>query len=115
MRRGILAAVAALTALTVTGAQAQTSYPNKPVKLVVPFPAGGTTDIVARLVAAELQKTWGQPVLIENRAGAGGNIGADAVAKSPPDGDTPEQFTAFIGAEIDQWTRVVKFSGAKVD
>ena len=88
MRRTILFAVAALAALASAGAAAQSSYPNKPVRIVVPFPAGGTTDIVARLIAVELQKTWGQPVVIENRAGAGGNIGADAVAKSPPDGYT---------------------------
>ncbi len=80
MRRKFLLAVAAVTATSVTGASAQTAYPNKPVKIVVPFPAGGTTDIVARLVAVELQKTWGQPVEIENRAGAGGNIGADVAA-----------------------------------
>jgi tripartite-type tricarboxylate transporter receptor subunit TctC len=60
----------------------------KPVRVIVPFPAGGTTDIVARLVGAELQKMWGQPVVIENRGGAGGNIGADAVAKAPADGYT---------------------------
>ena len=65
---------------------AQGAFPNKPVRIVVPFPAGGTTDIVARLISTDLQKTWGQPVVVENRAGAGGGIGADAVAKSPPDG-----------------------------
>lgn len=63
-------------------------YPSKPVRIVVPFPAGGTTDIVARLVGSELQKMWGQPVVIENRGGAGGNIGTDVVAKSPADGYT---------------------------
>ena len=65
---------------------AQGAFPNKPVRIVVPFPAGGTTDIVARLISTDLQKMWGQPVVVENRAGAGGGIGADAVAKSPPDG-----------------------------
>lgn len=79
----ILAAGAALGA----PAQAQT-FPSKPVRIVVPFPAGGTTDIVARLIGVELQKMWGQPVIVENRAGAGGAIGTEAVAKSPPDGYT---------------------------
>ena len=67
-----LIAAAAATLVTL-GAAAQ-GYPNKPVKIVVPFPAAGTTDIVARFVGVELQKLWGQPVIIENRAGAGGNI-----------------------------------------
>jgi len=75
-----------LTAYTAP-ANAQ-AFPNKPVKLIVPFVAGGATDIVARLVAQKLSATWGQPVVVENRGGAGGNIGADAVAKSPSDGYT---------------------------
>ena len=64
------------------------SWPSKPVRIIVPFPPGGTTDIVARSLGVELQKMWGQPVIIENRAGAGGNVGAEAVARSPADGYT---------------------------
>ena len=64
------------------------SYPAKAIRMVVPFPAGGTTDVVARLVAQRMTETMGQPVLVENRAGAGGAIGADLVAKAPADGYT---------------------------
>ena len=81
-----LAAVAAL-ALAPALAFAQ-AWPSKPVKIIVPFAAGGTTDVVARQLAAKLQEAWGQTVIVENKAGAGGNIGADATAKSPPDGYT---------------------------
>jgi tripartite-type tricarboxylate transporter receptor subunit TctC len=64
------------------------AYPNRPVKVVVTFPPGGTPDIYGRVMAAELQKKWGQPVFVDNRTGAGGTIGTDAVAKSEPDGYT---------------------------
>ena len=81
------ALVAVLLALWAAGASAQT-YPSKPVRLVVPFPAGGSLDVVARAIGSKLSEAWGQPVVIDNRPGAGGNIGADLVAKSPPDGYT---------------------------
>ncbi len=86
-KRALLASLAGLGALSLSAA-AFAQYPNKPIKIIVPFLAGGTTDIMARAVAADLQKAFGQAVVVENRAGAGGNIGADAVAKSAPDGYT---------------------------
>jgi len=64
------------------------AYPTKPIRLVVPFPPGGSLDVVARAIGQKLTEAWGQPVVIDNRPGAGGNIGADLVAKSAPDGYT---------------------------
>jgi tripartite-type tricarboxylate transporter receptor subunit TctC len=87
-RRSLLALLAGLASLSTAPAALAQAWPARPVKIVVPFPAGGTTDIVARLLTVELQKAWGQPVVVENRGGAGGNIGSEAVAKSPPDGYT---------------------------
>jgi tripartite-type tricarboxylate transporter receptor subunit TctC len=72
----------------VAPAQAQDDYPNRPVRIVVPFAAGGSTDVVARILADKLALEFKQPFVVENRAGAGGNIGADAVAKAPGDGYT---------------------------
>ena len=68
-------------------AHAQSSnYPNRPIKIIIPFPPGNTTDIMTRLIAPKLQERLGQPIVVENKAGASGVIGMDFVAKSKPDG-----------------------------
>jgi len=77
-----------LASLLFAGAVAAQAYPNKPVRVIVPWPPGQATDLAARIVAARLQETLGQPFIIENKPGAGGAIGTDAVAKSPGDGYT---------------------------
>ncbi len=86
MRRFAIALLALLPfAAPQTAAQ---EYPTKPVRLVVPYAAGGTTDVLARLLSPRLSETWGQSVVVENRGGANGNVGSDVVAKSPADGYT---------------------------
>ena len=75
-----------LSILSFNAASQATDFPNKAVRIVVPFPPGGATDITARVVAEKLSAKWGQPVVIDNKAGAGGNVGSDLVAKSAPDG-----------------------------
>jgi len=95
-RRRVVSSAAALLLLAAAGLpqalHAQT-YPSRPIKLVVPFPPGGPLDAVGRAIAQKLTEAWGQSVVVDNRPGAGGNIGADVVAKSPPDG-----YTIVMGA-----------------
>ncbi|WP_199873266.1 tripartite tricarboxylate transporter substrate binding protein [Ideonella sp. A 288] len=88
-RRSALSLLAAAALATLVGpALAQDGWPTKPVRMVVPFAPGGSTDVIARMVGQKLSALWGQSVVIENRAGAGGNVGADVVAKSAADGHT---------------------------
>jgi tripartite-type tricarboxylate transporter receptor subunit TctC len=86
-------ALATLSSLALMGAgstlaQAQTAYPSQPIKFIVPYPAGGTTDVLARMVAQKMQESWQQTVVVENKPGAGGTIGNNLVAKAPADGYT---------------------------
>ncbi|MGD9946523.1 MAG: Bug family tripartite tricarboxylate transporter substrate binding protein [Burkholderiaceae bacterium] len=92
-RRAALAAVAAALAVPLaaglpTGAAYAQAFPNKPLRIIVPFPPGGSTDLLARRIAEKLSVSFGQPVIVENKPGAGGTLGSDQVAKSAPDGYT---------------------------
>jgi tripartite-type tricarboxylate transporter receptor subunit TctC len=99
-RRALLAATPLLLAPALL--RAQPAWPSRPIRLIVPFQAGGATDVTARVIAERLGTLLGQPVVVDNRAGAGGNVGADAVAKAEPDGHT--LLMATIGtASINQY------------
>src|SRR3977135_2989807 len=95
-RAGALACAMLLSVVAISFSQAARSqpaqpgaaYPEKPIRLVVPFAAGGALDVVARIVGQKMTETWGRQIVINNRLGAGGNIGAEFVAKAPADGYT---------------------------
>jgi tripartite-type tricarboxylate transporter receptor subunit TctC len=87
MHKALVSAVATV-AVMLSGSAVAQAYPTKPIRLIVPYAPGGGTDIISRAAAIELTKTLGQPVTVENRAGAGGNVGAEIAAKSAPDGYT---------------------------
>ena len=91
-------AIAVVVAVLAAGSAGAQNYPNRPIRIFVPFAAGGAVDVLARLMGAKLTEQTGQPVIVENRPGAGGTLGADAVAKAPPDGYTILQNTS--GAAI---------------
>src|SRR5262249_6531389 len=102
-RRAVLRGCAALCALGAAGrtiAQDTGDYPNRPLHLIVPFAPGGGTDIVGRVIAQKLGEAWKQPVVVENKAGGTGTIGAFAAAKSPPDGYTLTMMTASHSVNV---------------
>ncbi|RZI97999.1 MAG: tripartite tricarboxylate transporter substrate binding protein, partial [Haliea sp.] len=92
-RRGVLRATAAGAAVAAFGSQAQSGWPTKPVNCIVPFPAGGGTDAFARPLSAQFTKQTGKQLIIDNRGGAGGNVGASVASRAAPDG-----YTLFMGA-----------------
>ena len=100
-------------ALAVMPAAAQERYPSKPLRLVVPFAPGGSTDIFARLIADRLAAPLGQPVVVENRSGAAGNIGAEAVARAAPDGYTLLMATTGVMAINNAMYRNMTYDAAK--
>ena len=110
MRRTMFAVFAVL--LCAAPALAQ-NYPVKPVRIVVPFSPGGATDIVTRIVAQKLSETWGQQVLVDNRAGASGNIGGEIVAKAPPDGYTVFMTSGSIVSANQHLFRKMSFNPEK--
>ena len=105
----ILLTFLASLAISAGPAVAQT-YPQKPIRLIVPFPAGGIADVFGRIIGAKLSEAWGQSVLVENRPGAGGNIGADLVAKAPADG-----YTLLMGSIGTQAVNVSLFRNMPYD
>ncbi len=108
-------ALALLVALVICigGAAAQERYPNRPVRIIVPFAPGGSTDIFARLIGERLSAAVGQPVVIENRPGAAGNIGAEAVARSTPDGYTLLMATTGVMAINNALYKSMTYDAAK--
>jgi hypothetical protein len=109
VRIGIWSWVVGVVMLAVPVA-AQDAYPNRPVRWVVPFPAGGPTDTLSRILAAKLGEQWGQSVVIENKGGASGAIGSDAVAKAPPDG-----YTLILGTQSTHGSNLIFFPNLPYD
>ena len=110
-RRSLLFALAALACAP---AFAQADFPNRPVKLITLSTAGGALDVLARLIADEISRNVGQQVFVENRVGAGGNLGAEATAKSPPDGYTTGMVTvATHGINPTLYGDLIRFDAVK--
>lgn len=96
--RTFLYSAAAASLLIAAGARGQTGWPDRAVKIIVPYPAGGSTDVLARILSEPFNAMYGQPFVIENHPGAGGNIGIAAVTTSTPDGYTASAAICFIAS-----------------
>ncbi|MYN14194.1 tripartite tricarboxylate transporter substrate binding protein [Pusillimonas sp. TS35] len=110
IRKFAIPALLAAIVTPLTAGNALAAYPERPIVFVVPFTAGGITDNVARTAAAKLEKELGQPIIVENRAGAGGNIGADYALRAPADG-----YTVFLGTQGTQITNPLMYDSTKYD
>ena len=123
-----LALAIASAGLGTRAAQAQSDYPARPVTLIVPFAPGGGTDISARTLAARVGSKWGKSVLVENRGGAGGILGAEVVAKAKPDGytllmgqgavpqsSTPRELQALIDSDLARYGRIIREKNLKAE
>ena len=102
--------ITAFAAIFFTSVALAQAFPNKPIKLIIPFAPGGSTDIVGRIMAAKMTPIMGQPVIVENRAGAGGSIGAGEIAKAAPDG-----YTIGMGSVSTMGTNIVAYKNNKLD
>lgn len=109
-RTWIKLAAAAATLSLAGAAAAQATYPDRPIRLIVPFPPGGTSDVVGRIFAEALAKQIGQPVVVENRGGAGGTVGSRAVASAPPDG-----YTLLLGTSSTNGTNPAVYKNLPYD
>ena len=121
-RRSLALATAAMLAGLATGpAVAQDKWPSKSITYIVPFPAGGTTDVLARLIAQKLGPALGTTIIIDNKGGAGGSVGSEIAARAAPDGYTLlgsdmtiDQISAFQKEEVAKWAQVIKSANSKL-
>ena len=110
IRTWLTVAAAALATVLAPSAGAQSNYPDRPIRLIVPFPPGGTSDVVGRIFAEALGKQIGQPVVVENRGGAGGSVGSRAVASAPADG-----YTLLLGTSSTNGTNSAVYKNLPYD